>query len=108
MTTTPFRTLLTGILLLGLSSFQGKRPLALDRPYARDHAKFERDLADIKREHSLSEQAWWNLTEYPNIAAANAKYPQKGITYRQASQKVTNYFKRGKGDIAPPLPPPGM
>ncbi len=105
MTTTTFRTLLASTLLLGLFSFQGKRPLALDRPYSQDHAKFERDLADIKREHSLSEQEWYNLTEYPNIAAANAKHLKKGLTYRQASQEVTNYFKRSKGDIAPPLPP---
>lgn len=105
MTAITFRALLASTLLLGLASFQGKKPLALDRPYTQDHVKFERDLADIKREHSLSEQEWWNLTEYPNIAAANAKYRKKALTYRQASQEVTNYFKRGKGDIAPPLPP---
>jgi hypothetical protein len=105
MTTPTLRTLLAGTLLLGLSAFQGKKPLALDRPYTQDHAKFERDMADIKREHSLSEQEWWNLTEYPNIAAANKKYAKKGITYRQASKAVDKYFQAGKGDLAPPLPP---
>ena len=96
------RAVLASALLLGLSAFQGKSKLALDRPYShsfRDADTFTRDLADIKKEHSLDELHWKHLRAYPTIAVSSnysQKLPSTGITYRQASQLVEKYFFSAK------------
>jgi hypothetical protein len=90
------RAFLASALFLGLSAFQGKRKLALDRPYTDIYANsdtFTRDIADIKKEHSLDELHWQHLRMYPALAPADKKhFPRTGITYRQASQLAEKYY----------------
>lgn len=113
------RAFLASTMLLGLSAFQGKSKLALDRPYTNVHAAFNtftRDMADIKQEHSLTELQWKHLRFYQDIATSRTehnRYPLTSITYRQASQLLEKqeYSKEGQerrrrlseGYDAPPL-----